>query len=253
MTKKSEEWFADEEFWATVYPFLFPASSFEAATEQTPVITSLLGIEQGAILDLACGPGRHAVPLAERGYSVTGVDRSRFLLDRARSRAAERQVEVEWVAEDMRTFMRPGSFDGALSMFTSFGYFEESEQNLRVLENVFTSLKPGARFLMDVMGKEVLAHVFEPTSSRELSDGTLVIERRRVTEDWDRAETEWIFVRGESASSVRFRLWLYSGHELKQWMAQAGFSRVELFGDLQGAAYGPSAERLVALAWKDQG
>jgi SAM-dependent methyltransferase len=80
-------------------------------------------------------------------------------------------VRIELVEGDMRDFRRPASYDLALSMFTSFGYFESRADDLRVLRNVRESLKPGGVFVVDVMGKEWLARHFQPTRSRSLADG----------------------------------------------------------------------------------
>ena len=95
------------------------------------------------MLDLCCGPGRFSIELAKRGFRVTGVDRTRFLLGKAKSREKKAGVKVEWVESDMRDFVRPGAFDLALSMFTSFGYFDDKADDLRVLRQVCESLKPG--------------------------------------------------------------------------------------------------------------
>ena len=65
-------------------------------------ILRLTGVGGGKVLDLCCGPGRHAVALAKRGFAVTAVDRTRFLLDHARARAAQAGLSVEFVLEDMR-------------------------------------------------------------------------------------------------------------------------------------------------------
>src|SRR5690349_17239213 len=72
-----------------------------------------------ALLDLCCGPGRHSVPLAKQGFTVTGVDRSAFLLGKAKAYGEREQVNVTWIKEDMRRFVQPGTFNLAMSMFSS--------------------------------------------------------------------------------------------------------------------------------------
>ena len=108
------QWFEQEDFWRDLYPYMFPPERFAAAGEQVSQILGLTGITSGAVLDLCCGPGRHAIALANRRLAVTGVDASPFLLERARERAAEAGVTVEWIQDDMRHFVRPGAFDRTL-------------------------------------------------------------------------------------------------------------------------------------------
>jgi SAM-dependent methyltransferase len=124
------------------------------------------------VLDLGCGPGRHSIPLAKQGAQVTGVDRSPFLLEKARSRAELEKLNIEWVQADMRSFVRPGGFELVLNLFTSFGYFGDVEEDLTVLRNVFHSLAPGGFFIIDVMGKEIVARGFAPSEVRKQPDGS---------------------------------------------------------------------------------
>lgn len=244
------DWYEDESFWETFYPFLFPEERFEAAVEQVEKILQLVHFQGQSVLDLACGPGRHAIELAKRGLRVTGVDRSPFLLEKAKTRASEAGVEVEWVQKDMRDFSRPESFDLLINMFSSFGYFEDQDDDLRVLQNVHRSLRPGGSCLLDVQGKERLARVFQPTGSHEVADGSILIERREIVDEWSRIRNDWILLKGDTARTFRFRLTIYSGQELKDRLSQAGFQKVRLYGDLDGTEYGLDAQRLIAVAWK---
>ena len=246
------EWFEEEQFWIDMFPFLFPRELVEATPEQVERIMLLTSLTGGRVLDLCCGPGRHSIELASRGFSVTGVDRTEFLLDKARKAAMEKSLEVEWVRQDMRVFVREGEFDLAMSMFTSFGYFDDREDDLGVLHNVLRSLKPGGLFLIEVMGKERLARIFSPTTSQQLEDGSLLVQRHEVLDGWSRIGNEWILVKGCTAKAYRFHHTVYSGFELKELLERAGFSEVRLYGDLNGSEYGPDAERLVVLSRKPQ-
>jgi SAM-dependent methyltransferase len=245
------EWFADESLWLDLYPFTFPEERLALGEAEAAKVLALTGIADPtgkAVLDLCCGPGRHAIPLARRGLRVTGVDRTPFLLDLARERARAAGVDVELVRSDMREFRRPAAYDLALSLFTSFGYFEAREDDLRVLRNVRASLRPGGTFLMDTVGKECLARNFQCTRSRALPDGTRLVERCGVVDDGTRVDNEWILIRGDRVRTARFRLSVYSGLELKDRLRQAGFDAVALHGNLDGAPYDLAATRLVAVA-----
>jgi SAM-dependent methyltransferase len=242
------DWFADEAFWTAIYPFEFPPPVIDAGVTQVERAIGLSRIAGGDALDLGCGPGRHAVPLARRGFRVTAVDLSPFHLGRARERAAAAGVAVELVQADMRTFVRAGAFDLALSLFTSFGYFDDPGDDLRVLRNVHRSLRPAGVLVMDVASKERLARVLHPTLSQRTADGALLVQRHEIVEDWARVRNEWTVVRDGRAQTFEFRLRVYSGQELKALLGAAGFATVALHGGLDGRPYDLEAERLVAVA-----
>ncbi|MBZ5504597.1 MAG: class I SAM-dependent methyltransferase [Acidobacteriia bacterium] len=140
------EWFENEDFWRDFYPYMFSAERFSAAGEEVNRIMALTQINGGSLLDLCCGPGRHSVEFAQRGFRVTGVDRSPFLLDRARKHATESSAAVEWVQEDMRNFVRPASFDLACSLFTSFGFSRMSRMTFGCCGISITASKRTARW-----------------------------------------------------------------------------------------------------------
>lgn len=246
-TRRRREWFDDDSFWRDLYPFMFREERFAAAIKATSKLLRQVRPKGRAVLDLCCGPGRFSIPLAKRGYRVTGVDRSRLYLARARARAKAARVRVEWVRRDMREFVRPGAFDLALSMFTSFGYFDDRQDDLRVLRHVLESLRPGGAFVIETIGKERIARIFLPLKFDALPDGTKLFQRREVRRDWTRMWDEWTLVRGGRAKSYIFEHTLFSGQELRDLMTGAGFTDVRLYGGLDGSAYGLRAERLLAV------
>jgi SAM-dependent methyltransferase len=250
MLSSRRDWFTDESIWKDLYPFEFPESAFAVAEEQVEKIVCLTGVEHGSILDLCCGPGRHAVPLAKRGFAVTGVDCTSFLVERARARAKEAQVGVELVLEDMRRFRRPAGFDLIVNLFTSFGYFDDKADDLRVLELVRENLKPGGVVLLEMVSKERLARSFQPTTSTELPNGDLLFERHEIVDDWTRVRNRWTLVRAGHTRTFEFTHRIYSGQELKDLLASAGLVNDRIYGDLAGHRYGFDAQRLIAVARK---
>jgi SAM-dependent methyltransferase len=247
---RKKEWFDDDSFWRELYSFMFSAQRFAAAAEQVAQALALTKPPGKTALDLCCGPGRCSIALAKRGFRVTAVDRTKFLLDKARAKARAARVKIEWVREDMRDFVRPNSFALVLSMFTSFGYFDDRQEDVAVLRNIFHSLQPAGVCLIEGLGKERLAKVFQPTSSTLLPDGTLMIERREIFDDWTRIRNEWLLLKNNRLQRFRFHNTVYSGLELRDRLELAGFTNVRLYGSLAGAPYGPDAERLIAVARK---
>ena len=244
------KWFEDESFWHELYPFMFPERKFDIAEDEVSSVVHLAGLERGDVLDLACGPGRHATALGKRGFRVTGVDLSPFLLKMASGLAQAEGVDVEWVRDDMRHFVRPAAFDLVINMFTSFGYFENNQDDIAVLRNIHQSLREGGTLVMDVMGKECMAGGFLTTSSEELVGGKVLVQRHEICDDWTRVKNQWIVIEDGAATTFRFETTVYSGQELKDRLFGAGFGDVRLFGGIDGSAYGLDARRLVAVARK---
>ncbi|MEU5162020.1 class I SAM-dependent methyltransferase [Streptomyces sp. NPDC020875] len=224
------------------------------------------------VLDLCCGPGLFLGPLARRGYRVTGVDLSAPMLARARTACAaptgtatdpsdltdpsdpsdpaadgDTTHPVELVRADMLDFVRPGAYDVVLSLFTSFGYFADPADNLRVLRNARRSLAPGGRLLVDVMGKEVLAGWIGRPQAVDLPDGSYVVQRDTVLDGWRRLRTDWTLVRGDTARTAALHSFLYSGAELHDLFVTAGFTGVECYGDFDGGPYDQHARRLIVV------
>jgi 2-polyprenyl-3-methyl-5-hydroxy-6-metoxy-1,4-benzoquinol methylase len=252
-THPKSEWFNDDSFWIDQYPVMFSDQRFAEAADQAERLIELVSPQGREVLDLGCGPGRFAVPLAQKGFRVTGVDRTAFLLEKARLRAEAAQVEIGWVQQDMREFIRPAAFDLVISMLTSFGYFEDRGDDLTVLRNMLRNLKPGGACVIDVKGKEGAARTLQRTTAEVRQDGAIVVKRCQVVDEWTRVRNEVIVIReGQERRTYRFDVTLYSGQELRDRLESVGFSDVKLYGDLSGGEYGFDAERLIAVGRKSE-
>jgi ubiquinone/menaquinone biosynthesis C-methylase UbiE len=247
-TGTQKPWYERHELWEALRPVLFSTEQIESAPEQVEQVVSLMDMQPGlSVCDLCCGVGRHSLELARRGFQVTGVDRTELYLQEAKEKAAAEGLDIEFVKEDMRKFRRADTFDAVVSLFTSFGYFEEASENERVLEHVYRSLKKNGKLLVETMGKEVLARIFRPRDWRE-EGGVTVLEERQVIEHWSRVKNRWILLSDGKRSEHEFSHWLYSAAELCDMLRRCGFSGVEVYGDLRGSPYDHKAERLVVLA-----
>jgi 2-polyprenyl-3-methyl-5-hydroxy-6-metoxy-1,4-benzoquinol methylase len=243
-------WHEQDEFWETVP--MFGPQLWQVAPQQVEGIVSLVGLAPGAaVLDLGCGVGRHSLELARRGYRVTGVDRTAAYLQPAREKAAAEGLPLELLQADMRHFSRPGAFDAAISMCTSFGYFEDPAENRQVVENLFHSLRPGGAVVLETIGKEILARIFQAHDWREMPDGTLFLEERKVARDWTWMENRWILVKPDGQRrEFAVNHAIYDGAGLRRLFLAAGFEAVAIYGGLEGEPYDTEAQRLVAVARK---
>ncbi len=244
-------WHEDDSFWETWESWLFSQQRIASAKDEVDRVINLMKIEpEEYILDLCCGVGRHSLELARRGFQVTGVDRTRGYLDKARNQAKEEGLEIEFIQGDMRLFSRPDTFDIVISMFTSFSYFEDPQEDRRVIENVFESLKPDGRFIIQTHAKETLARIFRERDWNENeADGVIVLQERKVSQNWSWMENRWIMLKGSERIEHKVAHRLYAGSELVNLLCDCGFHHVDLYGDLDGNPYDHTARQLVAVSY----
>jgi SAM-dependent methyltransferase len=200
----------------------------ERSEQEAELVWELLGLSAGAgVLDLACGHGRIANRLAERGARVTGLDATPLFLERARADAAARGVEVEYVEGDMREVPWDGSFDAVLSWFTSFGYFDDDDDR-RVLREAHKSLKPGGTFLID---NNNLLGFRRPRGVEVVErDGNFLIDTFELDPSTSRSRTERVVIRDGTTRRFEFELRLFTASELADWLRAAGFREPRVRG-----------------------
>lgn len=226
---------------------MFRPETFREAREEIDKIRTLTGVASGNVLDLGCGPGRHSLPLSAAGFAVTAVDLSETLMAQGQARA-ENNADIEWVQADMRSFCRPDSFDLAISMWTSFGYFDQVDDDLQVLAQIRSSLRAEGKLLLDVVGKEYVLRNLQPVHLTDFDDGTVLIERPVLSDEMCRYHNEWTLIRDGQAHTAEWSQNLYTAQELRTLLAQAGFTDIEVYGSLDADDYDIDAERLVVVA-----
>jgi SAM-dependent methyltransferase len=129
------------------------------------------------ILDLGCGTGNHVFRLANRGYSVTGVDRSEDMLAIARLKAQESNLDCSFVHSDIRTFKSNKKFDVIIMMFAVLGYLTDNADIEKALATVRKHLKPDGLFICDVWYGPAVLHQKPGHRIRVTEDGDTTIIR----------------------------------------------------------------------------
>ncbi len=227
-----------------------PLASEEQSREQALSAVELAEVEPGSeILDCPCGYGRHAIPLAQAGYRVTGLDRSPTQL----AEAERRRDDVDWprfVRGDYRELpFSAGSFDAVLTLFSSLGYLGR-EGDVGVLGELRRVLRPGGALIVETAHRDAFARAGQPHSWARLPDGSLYLESRRI--DWAAGTVtdDRLIVTPTGERIERpYVLHIYSAKEWLEMLREAGFVETEAFGAWDGETpITPNAWRLILRA-----
>ncbi|MBL7826452.1 MAG: methyltransferase domain-containing protein [Saprospiraceae bacterium] len=240
-----KEWFS-EWFDSPYYHMLYKSRDESEARKTIDHLLQALNLKDGAtILDLACGKGRHARYLAEKGFVVTGLDISEASIAFARE---FEHARLEFFQHDMRKPFRSNYFDGVMNMFTSFGYFNTEHEHLLTLKNVTKELKPGGLFLLDYFNslwvrKNLIAQDTKTVDgvtfhlNRKISKGNVF-----KTVEFRAAGRQLIFT-----ESVR----LFEYADFDRLLTLAGMKINKCFGDYDLSPFVPEqSSRLILVAQK---
>jgi SAM-dependent methyltransferase len=225
------------------------AARAEQTAAEVAFLVQALALPPGAaLLDLACGHGRHAIALAQRGYRVTSLDLSASHLTLARQAAAAQGVAVTWVEADMRD-LPAGPFDAVVNLFSAFGYLESEAADQQVLAAVGRALRPGGRFLLDIRSREHMVRHFRAHEWQPLADGSLFLQQAAFDLRTSRVQTQAILVEPDGRREHHeFSVRQYSLTELVGMLAAAGLTVTQTWGGFDGSSYTLDIRRLVLLA-----
>ncbi len=227
--KKSwyKDWFADERYLA-LYRH---RNDVEAGKLLDLIEKTVAPSKDAAILDLACGAGRHSIAFAKRGYQhITGVDLSATLITKAREAAEAAGVSVRFIESDMREFT--GKYDLIVNLFTSFGYFESDDDNAIVLNRVASALNDGGYFVIDYFNATQVAAKLEPHTHKTLPGGEEVEEWRAI--DNGRVNKSIIITKDGVPKNYCESVRLFTYDELRALIEQASMTLVAVFGNYDG-------------------
>jgi SAM-dependent methyltransferase len=240
-------WHEDPQFWIAMRDGIFDPQLWANASTEVDQLLALAPVcAGGTVLDIPCGPGRHLVPLAQRGLRVCGVDLNQAYLDEAHKRAAELGVTTDLVRADMREFVRPASFDLAINLYTSFGYSSEPEHDTQMLRNLQSSLRVGGRLVLELVTRETA--VASGPYTHDLGQGRSIVEHAQLVEDGAVIQRSWQ-LRGPGVE----RSWLawhrlYSIDQLRSLLQEARFTQIAVYGALDARPFSAAGQGAVLVA-----
>ena len=154
------------------YHLLYKNRDFKEAERFIENLLTYLKPEKGArFFDLACGKGRHSIFLNKKGFDVVGADLSEESILSAQKSANK---ELKFIVHDMRKPLKGYSFDVVVNLFTSFGYFEDDNEDVEVLKSVVSVLEKDGFFVLDYLNAKQVVAKLKPQET---------IQREHVTFD----------------------------------------------------------------------
>jgi D-alanine-D-alanine ligase len=229
----------------------------EVTRHEVDMIEHLLPLERtAAILDLCGGQGRHALELYRRGFQdVTVVDYSEFLIHLGEQTARSAGADVDFIKADARsTGLSDSRFHTVLVMASSFGYFQDADDDRQVLSECHRLLCPGGHVLLDLVNPDFLRNNFKPLSWHE-TDGEIVVCRRREIQD-DRVLSREM-VLSKTSGLLRdesYCVRIYTAQRITRLLESIGFRditvRTDYAAQKRRGDYGFLTNRMLVVAYK---
>ncbi|HJY62914.1 MAG TPA: class I SAM-dependent methyltransferase [Ignavibacteria bacterium] len=232
-------------------------------TDAKKIVTLLfknISLPKGsACLDLACGNGRHSILFARKGFNVTGIDLSPFLIEHAKKRRKREYSDfsknLRFEIGDMKHLRFINEFDLVVNLFTSFGYFSTDAENFKVIQGISKSLKKGGHFLFDFINKDKLLNNLVPYDLKKIGnsvflqirhiEGLFVVKNIFIIQNNKRGKTPIIH---QFLEKIR----LYSLNDFRKMFKKHRLKILSIFGDYTGEKFNAlRSERLIILAKKE--
>lgn len=220
-------------------------------SKEVSFIESVLSNE-GMVLDLCCGTGRHSIALCKQGWKAIGIDLSKNLLAIAKLRMKRARVRLPLIRADMRSFpFRDNLFSAVINMFTSFGYLpSESEDALSLLE-INRTLRSKGRFLLDLANRDHIVKTFRERDWAEFEPFYL-LEKRLLDLKDSKLTSRWILI-GKNTSrvkSIQHTVRLFTINRVEQLLNEAGLTVKEVYGGYEKQEFTLEASRMIVLGEK---
>jgi len=238
------EEFVKEDWWNKIFNKYYLQTDGDVVedekitSQEIDYFVNLLDIKSDdSILDLCCGQGRHTIELVRRGFqNAEGLDRSRYLIKKARSTAKKNNLNCRFREGDARNLpYKSDSFNIILLLGNSFGYFESISDDLEVLKQIHRTLKPWGKLFIDLTDGEYLEANFQSRSWEWIDKELFVCRERSLSLDKQRLISREVITHVNKGVLVDqfYAERLYSESKIADLLKNAGFSDVTFHGTIK--------------------
>lgn len=248
-------WWTD--FYDDDYADLVLVGDDKDTDETLDALLALLDLHKPARwFDQCCGVGRWSVALAKKGHHLEGVDLMPGYVARANEWATQQGVaqRCHFAQGDARTYVPTEPCDVAMNWYTSFGYFEEDQHNMAMIQRCVDALKPGGVFILEVGNAARIIHTFLPCMTyRQPVDGgeRLIVRECKLALETGMMHQQWTFVEPDGQQITRpTAIKLYQPHALMKMLRQVGLEEIRVHGGVDGSPLTLDSPRCLLIAKK---
>ncbi|MCS3902473.1 D-alanine-D-alanine ligase [Methylohalomonas lacus] len=232
------------EWWKELFDSLYLRTDGDVVENEANTVAEIdtlidnTGVKPGdRVLDLCCGQGRHCMELARRGFkSITGIDRSRYLIRLARRRARKAGYDISFHEGDARKLrLADDSLDCVMIMGNSFGYFDVEEADARVLLEIKDVLRSGGTLALDLTDGDWMREHFEPRSWEWIDENYFVCRERSLAADGQRLISREVVVHAERGviADQFYAERLYSRERIQALLQHVGFENTRIHDNIR--------------------
>jgi len=238
MTEEQKNW--HQNWFNEDYLKLYPHRNIEEAEHQIDFLIRAMGLSGSEkILDLGCGSGRHAIALANRGYSVVGIDASQYLIDIANEKLKEvPNLPARFLTSDILKIGDQGVYDVVISMFTSFGYYDDDDENARIFGVVRNHLQRDGRFFFDYL------HPYDVKKD--------LVEHEQVKLNGESVGIHRVIVDDQVIKTITFpdreyqeKVKLYTRDQIENMLSKYRLTVVDCWNDYEGNPWDEEGDRQI--------
>lgn len=235
-----ENWFNSK-----YYHILYKNRDHKEAVFFLDNIIKNININNGRILDVACGKGRHAKYLNHLGFNVTGIDLSKNSIEFANK---DSNKNLKYFVHDMRSVFKKNHFDLVTNLFTSFGYFENQEDEQTTINAMSNNLKEGGLLLIDFMNVKKVISSLVTSESKEIDGIKFLIERKY---DENHIIKKIIIKDKDSDLNFQEKVRALTLYDFDVMLKKANMKIVDLFGDYSLNEFNAiDSDRLIIISRK---
>jgi SAM-dependent methyltransferase len=242
---KDKEWF-ESWFNSPYYHVLYKHRDEDEAAFFISNLVSFLNIPpQSAVLDIACGKGRHSITFHKKGYKVIGIDISSESIKAAQKQANQ---NLQFYVHDMRKLFWVNYFHLAVNLFSSFGYFKTEREHQLTIDNMAKSLKPGGTLVIDFLNVHRVLNSLIKAEEKEIEGITFKIQRSYTKS----SITKKISVTdGDKNIEFYEQIKAFELKDFETFIKRAGLQLINVFGDYSLNNFDEkNSERLIIIAKK---